>query len=129
MKIIPVDTQIAIRWLKLHSHDTGVKSMCEWVRLYTGCSVDSEIDLPYIYDHAEKLFVEYLTACNNPGSVVKDFLDKVKNEEEYHTYQVSAINSIVRVLRGSQVRCKSGEYVNGFTDISKELCEQYKINV
>ncbi len=129
MKVIPVDTQIAIRWLKLHSHETATKAMCEWVKLYTGCSFDPDIDVPYIYDHAEKLFVEYMTACNNPGATALDFFNKMRLETENNIYKVAAINSIVRVLRGCKVKSTTGEYVNGFTDISKELCEQYKINV
>lgn len=128
MKIIPVDTQIAIRWLKLQSYDTAAQAMCEWMKLYTGCSFDPDVDVPYIYDHAKKLFVEYITGCSNPGAVSNTFLDWMRNESEYHVYQVAAINCIVRILRNCRIKSSEGEYINGFTDISKELCDQYNIN-
>lgn len=128
MKIIPVDTQIAIRWLKRQSYDNATQAMCEWMKLYTGCSFDPDVDVPYIYDHAKKLFVEYITGCSNPGTVSNKFLDWMSEETKYNVYQIAAINCIVRILRSCRIKSSDGEYINGFTDISQELCDQYNIN-
>ena len=125
MNTMPIDTQLAILWMKKHPAKDNITTLTNWIHEWSNTNLDPQTDLYYIYDFAKKLFIEYITCCDRPGVEVLSFIDKLYFFQD-NNYMINFISSVVSILRLSKVKNKN-EFVNGFTTISDEDKRRYDL--
>lgn len=126
MKIIPIDTQIAIRWLQEESTGSNFTRMTQWLKRFCGFTFNPDgNDLRYIYDVTSKYFVELITGCDTPGKFTQMFLNKMTANKNRDDANRCVFDAEMFVLLNCPYQDKSKNYINGFTPIADERLEYY----